>query len=664
MITQEAAGLSINIAKGLLKLSHRIDLVLAEKEAVQAPLALPAPNLNLSPTGNQMRKELVNLLGEAFEEGADPLANDRAAIQNVLDGDPFPADMYPYVLRYLPILAQSRAISPNGAFMNALRASKPDWAADPDLRVAAFHIGSGPDIRNKNYTWRIALTVVDVFAEFGAENSTLLSRDEKTQAIVSKILQRFADSDLQNADTNTDLLKSILSATLNGFLDVKDQVKIKEEWLTSLIDAVATARSKADKPDNFVAGLFQGQGYPQLVSSLVSEVASKLDTEDADGFNKATAAFLGDVAEILNTKASFKGFFNDHWGDMIRAAFLSVEKHGPELLKGEDPILGKILSAIAGDLAKRPSNKLLSSDSLIGTVDAIIGTVAANPELIDDILSEHWLATLVRSTVTTVSDTGIQAAFARPGVDRMVKDVFRTYGERPELLVSNPGSAQQLLGGILKSVANASIFQGEQLASAALAGALETVSQNPNIVNDDYPKLVAEVAGNIAGLVKTKKLSHIEGSDLARIATTAIANNPKLLGDIETKLVEAAIGSTMNASEADGVVSIIGSTRNSIVKEVIGAIAVAGKAALKNRSTEEFKTQFEQLLTAGFLRAESELGNRIGIPSLPAVTRQLVISWAQGKIANIAPDDPAFKQLFTEISDRIQILNPQPALST
>ena len=37
MLTTEAAGLVLKIAKGLVKLTRRVDLVLAEKEAVTDP---------------------------------------------------------------------------------------------------------------------------------------------------------------------------------------------------------------------------------------------------------------------------------------------------------------------------------------------------------------------------------------------------------------------------------------------------------------------------------------------------------------------------------------------------------------------------------------------------------------------------------------------------
>ena len=100
-------------------------------------------------------------------------------------------------------------------------------------------------------------------------------------------------------------------------------------------------------------------------------------------------------------------FFKDHWGDLLRAGLSSVEKHGPALLVDEDPLLGKILSSVAGNLASRPDNKFLTRETLVGIVDTVVGTVAANPDRINDILSDDWLAALVNSVAGTMSNEEI-----------------------------------------------------------------------------------------------------------------------------------------------------------------------------------------------------------------------------------------------------------------
>ena len=188
MLTAEAAGLALTIAKGLVRLTKRVDLVLAEKVAAEAPLPLPVPDLSLSPTQPQMRTGLRQLLDQPVAGGNDPISADRAEIEELLANHPTSAQMYPFVKKYLPELATRRILDLNGSFMRELRQTRPDWTADPDLGVAAFYVSSGTDFRNKSYTWRLALTVVDVLAEFGAENTALFLRDENLQGIVGSIL--------------------------------------------------------------------------------------------------------------------------------------------------------------------------------------------------------------------------------------------------------------------------------------------------------------------------------------------------------------------------------------------------------------------------------------------------------------------------------------------
>jgi hypothetical protein len=84
MLTTEAAGLALNIAKGLVKLTRKVDLVLAEKEAVTGPISLPVPVLNLEPYPEDMEKALRELLVEPYREDLDPIADDREEIENLL----------------------------------------------------------------------------------------------------------------------------------------------------------------------------------------------------------------------------------------------------------------------------------------------------------------------------------------------------------------------------------------------------------------------------------------------------------------------------------------------------------------------------------------------------------------------------------------------------
>lgn len=653
MLTTEAAGLVLKMAKGLVKLTRQVDWVLAEKEAVTTPLSLPAPELNLAPFPEDMEEALGALLDEPCPEGQDPLAEDREEIQNLLrpGADPSSAQMFPFVQKYLPEMAIRRSVDLNTEFMRTLREARPAWAADPEIRVAAFYVHAGTDDRNQGYTWRLALTVVDAVAEFGAENTALFVRDANLQGIVRSVLKRFGEADLQTTESPDALLRAVLRATLNGVIDAKEHLDRDHDWMEALVNALAAARSKASDPDNFLVGLVQGKGYPLLVGSVMATASGQLGAGDADAFERTAASFLESVAGLVEAQPTFEDFFKDHWGDLLRAGLHSVETHGPALLADEEPLLGRIVIAVAGNLARRPENKFLTRETLVGVVDAVAGTVAAHPERIEEILSDEWLATLIRSVAGTLSHEGIRRAFTREGLEILARDVLYRFGEQPELIVQDPGLAREVLGGVLLSISEVGVFQGESLANAAVEGALETVSDHPELLRFDYGDMVADLAGRIATLVKDKKMSNVQGQDIARVAMASLAENPKLMMDLEKKLAGVAIEAVVEVAGEDLGAWISGGWMADTVAGVLHAMTVAGKAALDNRSMEAFEEELKELLRAGMVRAAAELGVRMGLPSLPDVVERLVMAWAQGRIEVMDPADDEFIALFAALAE-------------
>lgn len=266
MLSTEAAGLSIKIAKGLIKVSSRIDVILAEKEAVKGPLALAIAEVGLSPTQPRMRRALRRLLSATDGTDPDPLGTDRDEILDTVENHPEKrALLFEFMRRYLPEQALGRQLDLNSDFLTALREARPDLASDPDLRITAFYISSGEDHRNKDDSWRIALTAR---AGYGARNP----------------------------------------------------------WIDSVLDALLVSRETlpAQQQDNYVAGLLRGNGYPLLVATVLDMGAGELDDDNAGSFRNVAVDVLGEVAVIIRQKPGFERFFNDHWGDILRAGLVSV----------------------------------------------------------------------------------------------------------------------------------------------------------------------------------------------------------------------------------------------------------------------------------------------------------------------------------------------------
>lgn len=653
MLSAEAAGLVLKTAKGLIKLTKRIDLVLAEKEAVESPLALPVPELQMAPVPPQMHKALENLLEQTRNEDPDPLGEDRAKIRNALDNNE--ANLYlGFMKRYLPEQALGQVFNLNSDFMKALRKTFPNWVDDPDLRMAAFYVSAGRDYRNKGYTWRIALTVVDVVSEFGAENVALFTRDKQIQSIAGVILKRFGEADLQTTDATEELLRAALSATLNGVLDAKDAFETGDQWVGALVDALAEARESVPEGerDNFLLGLLLGKGYPMLVGTVLETASDRFNDDDTEDFKDVAAGFLKEVAGIIRTKPTFEDFFEDHWGDLLRAGLKSVALHGPTLIKGESPLLSKVLVSVASNLATHPDSKLLSSDALYGIVDATVAAVAANPDLVDDAIDEEWLAALVNSVTATVAENDIRTTFTKNGLESLVKDTLDTFAKRPELIINNPGLARELLQGVLTSLSRVNTFAAEELASAAVAGALTAFSDHPELIRFQYPELVASFAGKVGSLVEERHLTKMQGVDILRAVTESLAENPALFLDIETRFAGWVVDAVVKASRDSDTSLLVGATLTNVLQEIVTAIAKSGRAALENHPAATLAEQLENLLNAGLARAEKEIGNRIGISSLPIVLGGLVVAWSKGEIIDIDPEDENFQNLFGELAER------------
>jgi hypothetical protein len=56
MLSTEAAVLAIKIAKGLIKVTCRINIIPVEKEAIQGSLAFPVAEVSLPPTQPRLRR--------------------------------------------------------------------------------------------------------------------------------------------------------------------------------------------------------------------------------------------------------------------------------------------------------------------------------------------------------------------------------------------------------------------------------------------------------------------------------------------------------------------------------------------------------------------------------------------------------------------------------
>jgi hypothetical protein len=656
VIIPEASGLVVKIASGLIKLTHRADLVLAEKAAVTGPLTLIQPDMVLAPPPEKMIPALRLLLADTEDEDLDPLGLDRAEIKDLVKpgASPDQPELLFFMEKYLPEQAMARTIDLNSSVMKAVAKARPEWKLDdPEIRAAAFYVSPGQDIRKKGYTWRLALTVVDALAEFGAENSVLFTRDEKLQSIVGAVLMRFGEADLQTADSWSGLVRSTLTATLNGALDAREHFEIEKRWVESLLDALQKARESVPeaKRDEFLLGLVEGRGYPILVGEVLKTAAIRLSADDAEAFDKIAADVLMAAASHFQKGSQFKDYLKEHWGDLLRTGLKGLAEHGRVLLGNESPLVQEVLLGVMEKLSDTPNHKFITTGMLAELVDAAVSAVVAKPELITASAGNEWLAVLVRSVASTVSDQGVRDTFDREGVEKIIRGALASFAEHPELIIDEPGLPQKLLRDVLTNVSIAERLTAEALASSALQGALGAISDRPDLIKMGYPRIIASLAGKVANLVNDKSLSQVQGSDILGALTESLVENPQLFLKLEKRLSGLILDTIIKVSKGSNGGLITGITLVEVARSVANALAVSGKGALSDHTTNELIQQLESVLDAGLERADKELGNRLGLSSLPQVLGELVSSWARGEIAEIDPGNKNFKSLFVELAE-------------
>jgi len=660
MLATTSTALALSLARGVLKLSVRLDRLQAEKEAVRGDLALPMPplaDLSLRP----MLRELAELAAATAGQVPDPLgpeARQRIEAFFVQGEAPVLAEVLPLYRELLPGRV-IREIDPDSAFLRRLGQLGLD---DDDLRLAAFYIAPGNDGRKVGHAWRVGLAVADAVVEFGAENTALFLRDARLQAVAGAVLGRFAEPDLATFDSWQGLLRHTLQATLNGALDARSSLLGRidggEEWVAGVLDALADAREEAG--DNFVVGLLRGQGYPLLVGAMLDSAAAKLGREGASDFQRLAGDLLREAAPLVAiNEGGFQAFFEEHWGDLLRAGLASLEAHGPRLLAGEAPLLREALLAMVRQLARTPGAHLFSRETVAGLVEsAVAGLVSRGAELAGDI-DEAWLRELITRVAGIVADQGIRKAFTREGIESLIQHSLSTLAEHPELVGVKPGFVPELVGEILRRVGQGSGLGARELATAAVEGALEMLADSPGLLEGVAGRSLAPVLGDFAGLVaervRSRGLTRAQGVSLFGAFAEAVRRNPEIFLRQDEPLARAVLEALLAAVGDDDARHLLdGEALSALAWDLFSAFATHGRdrlaAFLAAEGLPALTTDLTELLAATLVRARAELGRQLDRTALPAILAGVVDAWLLGLIAD--PDDPNFEELFHNILEQ------------
>jgi len=531
-IPTNTAITAISIVSGLVRLAGRIDNIVSEQAALRQELALPGKVVISPPLAGSMKRDLQGFLEASVNEEPDPLSGRRQQLAALLaQSNPAEDVLLLWLTELLPDKVVYQVDDPSGEFAKKLREKRGAWDLDDEeiLRLA-YYLGAGKDLRAANLPWQLATAVVSVVTEVAVQNQALIFRDDRARPILVAVLSRFSEPDLAKVGSHRALLRFVLKATLNGVLDHPDQLGGDKAWVEGILAALAKVRANTDDGDDFVVGLVHGRGYPLLIGGLLEEGASHLASSDAGQFEAVAAEVLLEASKLVRQKPQFEGFFQDHWGDLLRAGLAAVHSNGNVILAQQSPLLREALLAAIKALAETDGRHLLSSGTLTILVEAAVGAIAVRPELLDDRVHEGWLRELMTSAAGVLAGQGVQSTFSPSGLETLLQTFARTIAEQPELIVENPGLAREVIGPILRALAASGQPRLDVIASAGANAVLSAIAADPALADTHYPSLVAEVARALAGPLQDMRLTRAEVANLLQDTAATIAADPMLIG--------------------------------------------------------------------------------------------------------------------------------------
>ncbi len=627
LVPTNVVNAALSVARGLVRLSRRVDNLTAEHAALRADLALHDTALLLPPSAASMLGALLTHLRDTEGVQPDPLGQDRDALEQLVHGaNRTEATLLEAMQTFLPDQIVWTISDPEGSFRRQLYERRSTWNLDDeDILRAVYYLEPGSDPRRTSTTWRIALAVVEVTAELAVENADVLLRDATLRPVIEATLVRFADPEQLDGSTGPGkLLRHLLRSTLNGALDHADLIEDQTGgWVPGLLDALLQVRET--QGDDFVAGLVQGQGYPQLVAALLDQGVTALDEADASAFERLAAEVLGAAADKARDRATFEGFIAEHWSGLLESALDAVQANGALLLRDARPAARVTLLSTIDVLADLDGRDVLQVSTLTRAVEAAIGAVAADPVLLnDDGKRSAWLNELLRSLATVSADAGLEQILTPGGVQTLLQTTLASVAEHPALVGREGRFVPEALTRILKELAGAPTLGRDLLTRVAVDGVLATVAEQPGLLDTDYPVLVGRIAATLADALEDGQLTRDDGQALLLVAVERAAEGGLTLDGDQADVVSASLQALLTALRLPDARLFSTSTLRQVGASALDSVL---------RRPDLFAGQPDLLAAAGQAIVEQVLGQDLRNvrlrPLAGAAVRGVLVTFAQ-----------------------------------
>lgn len=645
VIPSGVADLAISAATAAIKLGKRLDRIMAEEAALRSGLSLSIPPTAHVPVVTEFRRELRRFEKETRGLRPDPLREDRERIKELVQSGT--RDELEEMCTKHGITDFGLAVfDVDAAVSDVLLARSSAWdLEDADIRSLVFYVAAGEEHRKNSLSFRLGATVLDVLAEFAAEDARFVVEDEDTRKLVQTILTRFSKPDLSELSGWGEVVKNLLRATVNGVLDARDLVHGSREWLEVLLDGLARARDLAPNGDDFIFGIARGEGFKLLVRGILEEAAEVLSDEQSSELQQVIAGVLETAAARVEGAPDFEAYFQENWHALVGAGLGGLAEHGPRLLEGEDPILQKTLTAMVGALADSFSAGPPTGETLVSVANAAIAVFADDPDLLEGSIGEEWARELIQSLAAVAKDAGLREAFSQPALERYSRAALEVMASHPDVLAGDGELARKIVSKVLGGMARAEALSLESLGDAAVESALRAIAENPGLLDLEYAEAFGDLAGKLAERVGQKTLAGFQAEDLLRSVGEVVATNSMLFLDARDGLAQVVVETVLQLAEDDEGL-LAGAAAVATVRRVLEVFAARGNLLPEDETLTQLEARLRELLDRSLETASDQIGRSLAQADVPEALAKVVDVWAQGEL-DVA--DPDFAQLFEDL---------------
>ena len=638
-MNSQTVGLVLLVAEGLFKFGRRLETLAIEDSLQRSIPMLHAPMFRRIKRAeiHTSFEKLINQADKAPDRFGSALSdvtpNDLQLMREILKRDVHPDTMKvatELFQKYFPD-REVEKFMPNLEFLRRLQARNPDldWN-NPGLQAASFHVSAGKKDGNISHIGRVGLLVVDVLSEFGVDAAALLINHKPTAAIVSSLLKNFAQNDLEDIGGWQELFEHSFRSTLSGVVDSRTEIARDNRWVLATIDAIGDARSRLG--DQSVLNLVKGDALPSLVGSLLTEFGDELDENDAKTWSRVAADLLTETGGMVKPRTSFDGFFRDHWGDLLGATAKAMQKHGVVIFEGDRPLAHQTVYDLMNHVASSTHGIRWNRELIVSLVDVAISTASNMPERVTQDIDHPWLSLVVEDVVSTVARQGITHSISTSGTRKIVSGALTKLGDHPDVIIEKPGIIQEVVGGVFKSVGNLNLSQRDKIADAVATGALNAITENPQLLKTEFAPVVTTFTRYIADMIALQQLSAVEGEQIIRKAIDAIADNPKVFEEYDQKAAILIVHSFSQLTDrgrfgTNTSLAMGGRIKAESIGGLLRGFARNGLAIIsENATTEQFQNAMTSIISVALDRADNELGQGLSISDFAPLLEEIVLT--------------------------------------